>query len=71
MALGLGDRLNELAQIQETDRATLRYALQRRETLHQLMNPMGLGNFTVLIQGKGLANSAQRTLQGLTVPPMG
>lgn len=70
MALGLGDRLNELAQIQETDRATLRYALQRRETLHQLMNPMGLGNFTVLIQGKGLANSAQRTLQGLTVPPM-
>jgi SAM-dependent MidA family methyltransferase len=70
MALGLGDRLNELAQLPGTDSATLRYALQRRETLHQLMNPMGLGKFTVLIQGKGLTAPDQHVLKGLTVPPM-
>ena len=51
MALGLGDRLNQLAQLEGRDRATLSYALQRRETLHQLISPMGLGNFNVLVQG--------------------
>lgn len=71
MALGLGDRLQELAQLQSTDGATLTYAIQRRETLHQLINPMGLGKFTALIQGKGLTTAAQRELRGLTIPPMG
>ena len=70
MALGLGDRLNALAQLQNTDSATLRYALQRRETLHQLINPLGLGQFLVLVQGKGLTEPAQRSLKGLTVPPL-
>lgn len=70
MALGLGDRLNALAQLQDTDSSTLRYALQRRETLHQLISPLGLGNFNVLVQGKGLNTPVQRELRGLTVPPL-
>ncbi|MDB9528598.1 class I SAM-dependent methyltransferase [Oscillatoria sp. CS-180] len=70
MALGLGDRLNELAQLQGTDSATVNYAIRRRQALHQLMNPLGLGKFSVLVQGKGLATEAQRQLKGLTVPPL-
>jgi SAM-dependent MidA family methyltransferase len=70
MALGLGERLNDLAQLQGTDGDTIRYALQRRETLHQLINPMGLGKFGVLVQGKGLTTPPQRALKGLTVPPL-
>ncbi|NEQ47038.1 MAG: class I SAM-dependent methyltransferase [Leptolyngbya sp. SIOISBB] len=70
MALGLGDRLNQLAQIEATDPQTVRYALQRREALHQLMNPMGLGKFNVLIQGKGLPTNPPSPLKGLTVPPL-
>jgi SAM-dependent MidA family methyltransferase len=69
MALGLGDRLSVLAEIQETDAATLQQAIQRRDNLHQLMNPMGLGNFVVLIQSKGLEKSAE-PLKGLTIPPL-
>jgi SAM-dependent MidA family methyltransferase len=69
MALGLGDRLNELAQIQERDPATVNMAIQRRDHLHRLINPMGLGNFVVLVQGKGLPQPAQ-PLKGLTVPPL-
>ncbi len=68
MALGLGDRLDNLAQIQATDAATLNHALQRRDRLHQLINPLGMGQFTVLVQGKGLATEAQKTLKGLTLP---
>lgn len=69
MALGLGDRLNQLAAIQETDANTLRQALRRRETLHQLINPLGLGNFEVLIQGKGVTAPQSRPLKGLNIPP--
>lgn len=71
MALGLGDRLNQLSQLESTDSQTVRYALQRREALHQLMNPMGLGKFNVLAQAKGLTSPEQRRLQGLTLPPLG
>lgn len=70
MALGLGDRLSQLTQTTSTEPQALRYALQRREALHQLMNPLGLGKFNVLIQGKGLTAPDQRTLKGLTSPPM-
>lgn len=70
MALGLGDRLNQFAQIEATDPQTVRYALQRREALHQLMNPMGLGKFNVLIQSKGLETLHSSPLKGLTVPPL-
>jgi len=69
MALGLGDRLNELSQLQGTDRATLSYAIRRREALHQLIHPLGLGKFTILIQGKGLETPTQTNLKGLSVPP--
>ncbi|MGF1461006.1 MAG: class I SAM-dependent methyltransferase [Leptolyngbyaceae cyanobacterium] len=70
MALGLGDRLNQLAQIETTDVQTIRAALQRREALHQLMNPLGLGKFNVLVQAKGLTQPAQRQLKGTTMPPL-
>ncbi|MGF1566667.1 MAG: class I SAM-dependent methyltransferase [Nodosilinea sp.] len=70
MALGLGDRLSALAQIQSTDPDTLRWAMQRRDQLQQLINPMGLGNFMVLIQSKGMTALATQPLKGLTVPPL-
>lgn len=70
MALGLGDRLNDLAQLPGTDSATVRYAIQKREALHRLIDPMGLGNFLVLLQGKGLTTDAQRSPKGFVVPPL-
>jgi len=60
MSLGLGDRLQELS-VQPQTLSTL---LHRRDALHQLLDPGGLGNFWVLIQGKGL-QSSQRDLKGL------
>jgi SAM-dependent MidA family methyltransferase len=44
MALGLVDRISQ----PET--------LQRRQALHQLIDPMGLGGFGVLLQGKGVGD---------------
>ena len=60
MALGLGDRLQALDQIQD-----LQTLLQQRDALHQLLDPTGLGNFGVLIQGKGLRDDRERQLLGL------
>jgi hypothetical protein len=63
--LGLGDRL---AALSATDPdIPLQDILRRRESLHALMNPMGLGNFGVLIQSKGLS-ADQRRLKGLASP---
>ncbi|MEW6496777.1 MAG: SAM-dependent methyltransferase [Cyanobacteriota bacterium] len=77
MALGLGDRLWALsaadtprgqAIAKGQDLATI---MRRRQALHDLMNPMGLGGFGVLVQSKGLKNEEEQIpLQGLTVPPM-
>ncbi|PSO50718.1 MAG: hypothetical protein BRC33_02510 [Cyanobacteria bacterium SW_9_44_58] len=53
MALGLGNRLNELSQ----GGFNVRKVLQRRDALHQLIDPMGLGGFNVLLQGKGLTET--------------
>jgi SAM-dependent MidA family methyltransferase len=64
MALGLGDRLAQLTQIEPTSAADLQDRLQRRDALHQLINPMGLGGFEVLIQSKGL--NAEIKLRGLS-----
>ena len=61
MALGLGDRLAALSNPDSTQ--SLQDILSRRESLHALMNPMGLGNFGVLIQGKRL-NETQLSLKG-------
>jgi SAM-dependent MidA family methyltransferase len=51
MALGLGDRI---AAISNNDNSDVRSLLQRRQNLHQLIDPMGLGKFGVLIQSYGL-----------------
>ena len=64
MALGLGDRLNELS----NGKYDLSQIFQRRDALHQLIDPTGLGGFGVLIQGKNLHKP--ESLQGLITPPM-
>lgn len=70
MALGLGDRLSALGQIQATDAATVQMAIQRRDRLHRLISPMDLGNFIVLVQSKGLPTETMPPLKGLTIPPL-
>ena len=62
MALGLGDRLTALSQSPATDAHSIREILRQRDALHNLINPMGLGDFGVLIQSKGVE---------LTVPLIG
>jgi SAM-dependent MidA family methyltransferase len=68
MALGLGDRLSALSNPESGQ--PIQTILQRREALHALMDPMGLGNFGVLIQGKGLDSKQRSQLKGLSVPAM-
>ena len=74
MALGLSDRLSRLANPANNQTATaqnVRAIMMRREALQQLISPLGLGNFGVLIQGKGLTpEEIARPLKGLTIPPM-
>ncbi|MEG4273216.1 MULTISPECIES: class I SAM-dependent methyltransferase [unclassified Microcoleus] len=68
MALGLGDRIASLStnDAEVLDVATF---LQRREALHQLIDPMGLGGFGVLVQSKGLKeDEKKKKLKGLSVP---
>ncbi|MBC6423382.1 MAG: class I SAM-dependent methyltransferase [Hormoscilla sp. SP12CHS1] len=72
MALGLGDRLQALS----TAKMGIEQVLQRRDALHQLIDPMGLGGFGVLVQTKGLSERSQaepwergaRSLLGLSIP---
>ncbi|MEH2325444.1 MAG: class I SAM-dependent methyltransferase [Nostoc sp.] len=65
MALGLGDRIAALYDQQQP----LSQLLQRRDSLHQLIDPTGLGGFGVLIQSKGLDNTEiSQPLLGLTLP---
>lgn len=69
MALGLGDRVAAISNSETQDITSL---LRRRDALHQLMNPMGLGGFGVLVQGKGLSEEErERSLSGLKMPGMG
>ena len=65
MALGSGDRLNELS----SGNYNLSQIFKRRNALHQLIDPTGLGGFGVLLQGKGLSKK-ERSLRGLITPPM-
>jgi SAM-dependent MidA family methyltransferase len=76
MALGLGDRIASLS-TNDAEVLDLATFLRRREALHQLIDPMGLGGFGVLVQSKGLReeeNSApaklspRESLKGFTVP---
>ncbi len=62
MALGLGDRLQELS----SGKYNVKEIFQRRDALHQLINSSGLGGFGVLIQGKNLTK-AQHNLQGINI----
>ncbi|MFM7408358.1 MAG: class I SAM-dependent methyltransferase [Cuspidothrix sp.] len=65
MALGIGERLAAISWQQQP----ISQLLQRREGLHQLINPGGLGNFGVLLQSQGLTEEqASKPLQGLVVP---
>ncbi len=73
MALGLSDRLSNL--VNPTSKIatpqTVQAIMMRRDALQQLISPMGLGNFGVLIQSKGLSQKEiARPLKGLTIPPM-
>ncbi|MEM9088153.1 MAG: SAM-dependent methyltransferase [Cyanobacteria bacterium P01_F01_bin.53] len=78
MALGLGDRLSALAnptqqpaQDKPAKPTEIQAIMRRREALQQLISPMGLGNFGVLIQGKGLTpKEIARPLKGLAIPPL-
>ncbi|MBW4549670.1 MAG: SAM-dependent methyltransferase [Aphanocapsa sp. GSE-SYN-MK-11-07L] len=64
MGLGLGDRL--FANNTGAFSADLAQVIQRREALHQFMNPMRLGGFGVLVQSKGLTPTEQaHPLRGL------
>ncbi|BBD53833.1 hypothetical protein NIES204_11150 [Planktothrix agardhii NIES-204] len=66
MALGLGDRISALSQ---PSNYSISEILQRRECLHSLIDPMGLGNFGVLLQSKGLSPSQQQIpLKGFSFP---
>ena len=64
MALGLGERLSSL----NSDKFNLAEILQRRDYLHQLIEPTGLGGFGILVQGKGLTEVQTRSkVKGLTI----
>ncbi len=63
MGLGLGDRIATLSQSTATDAKTIQDILLRRDALQRLVDPMGLGNFGVLIQSKGVPTD--QLLQGL------
>jgi len=61
MSLGLGDRLVELS----TGKFNFAEIFKRRDALHQLIDPTGLGKFGVLLQAKGLTPIQKtRSLRG-------
>ncbi|BAY07836.1 class I SAM-dependent methyltransferase [Calothrix sp. NIES-2098] len=65
MALGLGSRIAALSYQEQS----ISQLLRRRESLHELINPLGLGGFGVLVQSKGLKEKElSQPLKGLTVP---
>ena len=55
MALGLGETIARLSQTETRSIQEINNRLAQREVLHRLINPMGLGNFLVLIQSKETA----------------
>ena len=69
MALGLGDRMAALSQSTASTVRDIQAVLRQRDALHLLINPMGLGNFGVLMQAKGLTSfESVHSLKGLTLP---
>ncbi|WP_330204853.1 class I SAM-dependent methyltransferase [Cyanobacterium sp. Dongsha4] len=51
MNLGLGDRISDLS----SGKIPIGEIIERRNQLHSLINPEGLGNFGILLQGKNLS----------------
>lgn len=69
MALGLGDRISAISDSDASNFQDIQKVLQRRDALHQMINPMGLGNFGVLLQCRGLSEEEiAQPLQGFTIP---
>ena len=65
MALGLGERIAELSYTQ----TSVPELIKRRDSLQQLLDPLGLGGFGVLIQTKGLLEGEHNKLpQGFYEP---
>ena len=65
MALGLGERIAALSYSDQL----ISQVLHRRDALHQLLDPLGLGGFGVLVQSKGLTKAeATQPLKGLSLP---
>ena len=64
MALGLGERIAAIS----NSNGDLPSLLRRRQNLHQLIDPMGLGKFGVLIQSHGLTpEQNQISLTGFSI----
>ncbi|MBW4574893.1 MAG: class I SAM-dependent methyltransferase [Aphanothece sp. CMT-3BRIN-NPC111] len=71
MALGLGERIASVSTASDSGNQGIQEVLRRRDALHQLIDPMGLGGFGVLVQSQGLSEEEKvRSLKGLTMPPM-
>jgi SAM-dependent MidA family methyltransferase len=65
MALGLGERIAAIS----NSNGDIQSLLRHRQNLHQLIDPMGLGKFGVLIQSQGLTSEEQKiVLSGLSMP---
>lgn len=67
MALGLGERIAAISDSHQVGR-NIQPVLQRREALHQLIDPLGLGGFGVLVQSKGLKAAQRQHVKGLSFP---
>ncbi len=65
MALGLGERL--VTNNSTADLNQLSEVLRRREAIHALINPLGLGGFQVLIQSLNIAENKHKPLKGLQI----
>ncbi|WP_026087605.1 class I SAM-dependent methyltransferase [Chlorogloeopsis fritschii] len=64
MMLGLGDRIASLSHTEKS----ISQMLRRRDALHQLVDPLGLGGFGVLLQSKGLRQTeSSQPLKGFTM----
>ncbi|MFM7324136.1 MAG: SAM-dependent methyltransferase, partial [Nodosilinea sp.] len=70
MALGLGDRLSALGQSGASEPDAITALLHHRDYLQQLISPLGLGNFLVLVQGKNLPIPIPIS-SGLSMPESG
>jgi SAM-dependent MidA family methyltransferase len=58
MALGLGERIAAIS----TSSGDIQSLLRRRQNLHQLIDPMSLGKFGILIQSQGVTSPADEIL---------